>query len=121
MRDSALLLLFAVRHYGYQHLQPQLWGDVFAISGAACLIALVLMVKPWLPLAAWIIGEEALVAGCSALWLAYPWPMLGEAEQCSAQTGLKLGSIGLAALALLAHRYTLSDLTGIAREKGASK
>lgn len=112
MRDSALLLLFAVRHYGYPHLPQEWWGDAFAVAGSACLIALVLMLRPWWPLGAWIVGEELLVAGCSVWWIAAPWDMAGQSEQCSAQVGLKLGSIGLAALALVTHRHTLSTFTG---------
>lgn len=111
MRDSALLLLFAARHYGYPHLPAQWWGDAFAIAGSVCIIAMVLLLKPWLPLAAWVIGEEALVAGCSAWWIADPWPMLGVNEQCSARMEFKFGAIGLAALALLTYRHALSTFT----------
>jgi hypothetical protein len=104
MKDSALLLLFAMRHYGYPLLPASMWGDAFALMGSACIIALVVMLKPWLPLAAWIVGEELLVAGCSAWWLVDPWEVVG-AEQCSSRIGLKLGAIGVCFLALVTLRF----------------
>jgi len=118
VRDALLLLMFALRHYAYPLLPESSWGDSFAVAGSACIIALVLLVRPWLPLAAWIIGEEALVAGCSIWWLADPWIVTG-AEQCSSRVGFKLGSVGLVALALVTWR--MSRLTGRQDEKAGGK
>lgn len=121
MRDSLILLLFAARHYGYPHLPVLWWGDAFAAAGSVCIIALVLMLRPWWPLGAWIIAEELLVAGCSLWWIAAPWDMNGQAEQCSAQIGFKLGTIGLVILAFITHRHTLSVFAGSATKHGGGK
>lgn len=107
--DAALLAMFAGRHYGYPALPEPMQGDAFAIAGSVAIIALIVMLRPWLPLAAWIVGEELLVAGCSAWWLVDPWIVTG-GEQCSSRIGFKLGSIGLVALALVVWR--LSTITG---------
>lgn len=100
MKESALLLLFAARHYGYYQWPVAMWGDVFALTGSLALIACVAMIRAWLPLRAWIIGEEALVVACSAWWLISP--VAGEGDACATRLGLKLSAFGLAAVALLA-------------------
>lgn len=102
--------MFAARHYGYYHA-PEAWqGQVFSAVGAVCIIVLVALLKPWLPLLLWIGAEEAQVAGCS-VW-AIVEPIAATSEQCSEQVGFRLGSIGLVWLALLAYRITLSTFTG---------
>ena len=121
MRDSSLLLILALRHYGYPHAPEWMWGELFAMSASVALIACVLWIKPWWPIAAWAIGEEMLVFGCSAWWLSAPWDMTGQAEQCSAQIGLKLGAIGLAALAIITFGRNLKDITGLQEAKGAKE
>ncbi len=100
MKEPALLLLFAARHYGYYQFPVAVWGDVFALTGSLALIACVLMIDAWLPLRAWIIGEEALVIACSAWWIVSP--AAGEGDACSTRLGLKLSAFGLAVVALLA-------------------
>lgn len=96
-----LLVLFVARHYGYLYVDRPAKGYVFMICGALCIIALVMMLKPWGPLAVWILAEESQVAGCSIWWLYDPIPNLGD-EQCSTRTGIKLGLIGTFALGWVA-------------------
>lgn len=100
MREPALLLLFAARHYGYYQWPVAMWGDVFAIAGSLAIIACVLMIDAWLPLRAWIVAEEALVVSCSIWWMVSP--AVGEGDACATRLGLKLGAFGLAVVALLA-------------------
>lgn len=100
MRDSALVVLLALRHYGYYHVPQDWWGPVFSVAGAVCLIALLLSCSlPW-PVKGWAIGEELLVAGCTSAWMVSPWDVSGADEMCSARVDLKLGAIGLAVMAL---------------------
>jgi hypothetical protein len=73
-----------------------------------------------MPLAIWIMGEEALVAGCSIWWIADPWIVEG-AEQCSSRIGFKLGSLGLVALALVTWRMALKTFTGRQDTKAGGK
>jgi len=110
-----------MRHYGYQHLPPTMWGEAFAMAASVLLIACVIWLRPWLPLAAWAIGEESLVLACSSLWLIIPLDMANQAEQCSAQIGLKFGAVGLALLALITFRLTLQDFTGMQKAGGGEK
>lgn len=104
MRDSAIFVMLALRHYGYYHAPQAMWGDLFSIAGALCLIALIVGSGLPLPIKAWAIGEEALVAGCASAWLAWPWPLGGADEICSARIDFKIGAIGLCALALASYR-----------------
>ena len=121
MRDSLLLLLFAARHYGYPHLPYAWWGEAFAAAGSVCIIALVLLLRPWWPLGAWIVGEELLVAGCSVWWIVDPWDMTGQEEQCSARVGLKIGAVGLVLLAYTTQALALKTFTAILPKNGASE
>lgn len=97
MKDSTVFVMLAFRHYGYYHAPQAMWGDLFSIAGALCLIALIVGSGLPLPIKAWAIGEEALVAGCTAAWMAAPWEYTE--ERCSARVGFKLGAIGLVGLA----------------------
>jgi hypothetical protein len=111
-RDSLLLLLLAARHYGYYHL-PDAWhSGAFAVLGSLALIACIVASQLPRILKAWAIGEEAMVAGCTAAWVAWPWP--ASEELCSDQIGLKLGVIGVAwlALAMWAANRTSVQVTG---------
>lgn len=111
--------MFAARHYGYYHA-PEAWhGQLFSAAGALCIVAMLVMLKPWLPLALWIGAEEAQVAGCS-VW-AILEPIAATSEQCSEQVGFRLGSVGLVVLALLAHRVTLSTFAGSSLDEPMKK
>lgn len=116
---AALLLMFAARHYGYYHAPGEWQGQVFSAAGALCIIVLVALLNPWPPLLLWISAEEAQVAGCS-VW-AIVEPIAATSEQCSAQIGFQVGSVGLVWLALLVLRLTLSDLTGSSRDETVKK
>lgn len=117
--NALLVLMFAARHFGYYHA-PDAWqGQVFSAAGAVCIIVLVALLKPWLPLLLWITAEEAQVAGCS-VWAVLE-PIGATSEQCSEQIGFQIGSVGLVWLALLAHRLTLSDLTASRSDEWTKK
>lgn len=107
LADSAFLLLFSYRHYGYQFLPQTAWGDAYGIAGACCLIALLAYSDLWWPIKVWAASEELLTAGCSAAWLAWPeWFTHAFAdEKCSQAVGFKLGSAWLVFLALVVWRY----------------
>lgn len=112
--------MFAFRHYGYGHFPQPVWGDVYGMAGALCLLAVVAALPLWWPLKAWIMGEEFLTAGCSAAWLVVPeWFVhYFPDERCSQAVGFKVGSIGLAVLALIVHRVNLHRCAGDAQEEG---
>lgn len=103
MRDAALLLMFAIREYGYYPF-PLAWqGEVFSICGSACMLLMLAFLRPWWPIGIWIAGEELLVIGCSVWWIANP--LAWAQEQCSAQMGIRVGAFGLAVLSLVAFRF----------------
>lgn len=97
--DAALLLLLAGRHYGYYHLPAAMQSGAFSVCAALALIVCLFASELPRPLAAWAIGEEAQVAGCTAAWMVKPWDN-SSGELCSDLLGFKLGAIGLAWLAL---------------------
>ena len=90
---------------------------VYGMCGAICLLALLWLVPVWWPVKAWAMGEELLTAGCSAVWLAWPeWFTHAFAdERCSQAVGFKIGSVGLAVLALVLVAY---NRTGVQVTKG---
>ena len=119
MKDSALVVLLALRHYGYYHAPQEWWGSFFSIAGAACLITLLTSASlPW-PIKGWAIGEELLVAGCNSAWLVSPWDITGTDEMCSARLDFKLGAIGLAIMALAIFAPVSSD--SINKQQGGRK
>lgn len=89
-----------------------------------CIIVLLISRPVWLPLKAWIIGEEVLSVGCYSLWLVWPEWFVHEFsdEKCSQAVGFKLGSVGLVVVALLAYRtLTLARVDDGLDRKGSGK
>lgn len=104
----ALILLGAALHYGWalapaEH-QAQAWNILGAVTRSALLLACVWRVRSlWvLSVAAWWLAEEVMVAGCSALFIAAPWPIGPGQAQCSALLMFDLGKVGAVLLCVLA-------------------
>lgn len=96
----------ALRHYGYKLVDAQsAW--VWNITGACVMACLVIWVIWRLKsrLAAfvglWWIAEEAMVAGCGALWILNPWPIRPGQDVCYPLLEFDLGKIGVLMLAIL--------------------
>jgi hypothetical protein len=104
-----MLALGAALHYGWALSPPehaaQVWNICGAVARAALLIAVIARIKHPLTVAvaAWWLAEEAMVAGCSSLYIARPWPVPPGQAQCSSLLGLDIGIFGgLAIMAILA-------------------
>lgn len=119
-RDAAILLLFAYRHVGYYGWLPEQQGYVFTAAGSLCLIFFLLWMRPWWPIALWALTEEFMVGGCSAWWLLSPIAERTD-ELCSQRLGFRIGAVGLAALSIVAWRFTLTRLTGSEVTNGERK
>lgn len=106
LRAEPLLALLVFRHYGYQFWPQAMHGDIYGLAGAACLLVLLACTDVWWPLKAWAMGEELLTAGCTAVFLQWPYLFRSEFadERCSQAVGFKLGSVGLVVVAILAYR-----------------
>lgn len=104
-----VLLLLICGQRGYLvRLLPEAWeGDVWNVCGAVAVTALVWMTVAAWPsrlarlVAIWATGEEILVAGCSAWWIADPWIVQPGEDQCDRRLGFKFGAVGVAAMAYL--------------------
>lgn len=112
MKDTAVLLLLVLRHYGYNVAPSAVQAAMFSALGALVIAALVLYTRLPNGLKAWALAEELQTAGCTTAWILWPWP-LGSGELCSDALGFKLGSIGLLwlALAMWAHNRTGVQVT----------
>lgn len=103
----ALLLLGAARHYGIYLVPLEHRAQAWNAAGALCIIALVCAViwharnRVAQAVAAWIIAEEAMVAGCSLWYIKAPWVVLPGQDQCSALASFDLGLVGVLAITLL--------------------
>ena len=109
MNATALLLLLAVRHYGY-YLSPQralLWN----VLGSAVMIVFVAQQWRTLPrwglyVAAWWIAEESMVIGCDVAYMVSPWAVPPGQDMCSSLLDFDLGKVGALVVAVLALRAT---------------
>lgn len=90
---NLLVLLLVVRHYAYYHVPEGMQSGFFGIMASLAIIVCVATASVPRPLKAWAIGEEAMVSGCSAAWMLWPWEPSG--ELCSDQLGIKVSVIGL--------------------------
>lgn len=114
-RAIGLLALCAAMNYGYLMFDPtdraQAWNAAGAIARSALLIALTWKWRgPVIWVVAWWLAEEAMTAGCSALYILRPWVVLPGQDQCSALLGFDIGKIGaLAMVALLFFIYRKQD------------
>lgn len=100
----ALLFLFAVRHELYEHLPPAIQGDFYAGCASVCILFMLFIIRPWLPLMAWIALEEIESGACAFLRIWYPVAFPSD-EKCSDYTGFRLGTIGLMLLSIVVYLY----------------
>ena len=111
-----LLLVGACRHYGWQHFPVELQGMASKGLGAAAILCLLCVVyahaKPAWPVLAWWAWEECQVLLCSVAYMAEPWTVAPGVGICSSRIGFDIGAAGIMCVAYLAHRVTLSNLTG---------
>lgn len=110
-RDALILLLLAYRHVAYYAWPEGQQWYVFNAAGAVCIIALILLVRPWWPLIVWVVSEELMVATCSGWAVVYPITGVTD-ELCSQRLGFQVGLIGMLGLATLSWRMTVTTLTG---------
>jgi hypothetical protein len=96
--DAAVLVLLAGRHYGYYHVPTAMQAGLYSVLASLLIVAFLLSSSLYVPLKAWAMGEEAMSAGCTTLWMTNPWESSG--ELCSDIIGVKLGVIGVLWLAL---------------------
>ena len=102
---SALLLIGAVRHYGWALAPADVAGVVSKGLGAAAILALLVLLKPRgmaAAVAAWFAFEELQVLICSALWVVQPWHVNKGQAMCSAYVGFDIGAISLCIVAAFA-------------------
>lgn len=106
----ALLVVLAMRQYGWWFVPPELAG--VASKGLGSVAALMLVYLVWLlaqrsKLLTWVAllyaWFEAQTVICTAVYMYAPWPILPGQAMCSAKMGFNLGAIGLLAIAVLAH------------------
>ena len=97
----ALLLVAAVRHYGWEIAPPELRGLLSKALGAMAIIALVWiidsLVQHWgvrLVALIWT-WEQMQTVICSAWYAVEPWPVATGQAMCSAKAGFDLGAIGV--------------------------
>lgn len=120
---AGLLLLAALRHYGYDLFQPGMRGMASKGFGAVLVLSLVWMLysriqsEPLFWLSLWITWEELQVALCSFAYIARPWEVETGKGICSELIGLDLGAFGICALTAFVVRY-LSELTGMPKQGG---
>jgi hypothetical protein len=105
-RLAALVLVAGyAKHYGNYLAIPEWRADVQNIVEAAIAIAVLSMVawkwRQTLLVAILWIAEEALVIGCSGLYIYSPWERKSDEDQCSGLIGFDLASIGLLAVGVI--------------------
>ena len=101
-----LLAACAALHYGWSLAPAQHQAQVWNILGAIARIGLLWLAVRGMPstvgiVATWWTIEELAIAGCSALYIAKPWPVAVGQAQCSALLGMDLDKVGAAALVLV--------------------
>lgn len=123
---AGLLLVAALRHYGYDLFPAGMRGMASKGLGAVLILALLWALyskvggKPMLWLALWLTWEELQVAMCSLAYIVSPpWSVPDGASICSALVGLDLGAFGICAV--LAIAVNLSTLTGAQQSGGGEK
>ena len=107
---AELLLIAALRHYGWALLPAELQG--MASKGLGAAAALVLLSVVWrlrpskilLPVLLWWAWEELQTLICAAAWIIDPWTVPPGVGICSARIGFDLGATGILAVAIIAYR-----------------
>jgi hypothetical protein len=108
-----LLLIGAVRHYGWFLVDPTLAGMAAKGLGGMAILALLWITwrrerRTWLTDAvlAWWAWEELQVVVCSAWYIADPWEVEAGQAICSARAGIDFGAFGILIVALLLWRVS---------------
>lgn len=120
---ALLLLVAAVRHFGWGLVPVEMMGAAFKAGGGLAIITLIAVVflsckRSW-PLSAvlaWWAYEEAQVTLCGLAWMVEPWPVPPGQAICSARAGVDFGALSLlvvAALALAVNSYSTRNLQGM--------
>lgn len=111
-----LLILAAVRHYGWALFPVEHRGMASKGLGGITVLTLawvlVMHVKEamLLPLVAWWSFEELQVILCSFWYMADPWPVMEGQAICSAKADIDLGAFGILAVAFLVWLSTRQPL-----------
>jgi hypothetical protein len=102
---AALILLGALRHYGWGWVSPDIQRFVWNISGSVVILLLLWTMayqsQPLRLVVLWWSFEELQVIACSLGRIFRPWFVNPGEAQCSALLGFNLGAIGLALVAIL--------------------
>ena len=86
-------------------------GHVYNLTGSALIVTLLVTVgllagsvPVWIAVAA-LIGHQAQVVGCTALYMWHPWPIKAGDSLCSDGLAGPLAVLGIAVTALMVRRY----------------
>ena len=108
----ALLVIMALRHYGWRWVPVEHAGLASkALGSVAALVLLWLLSgyrRPGDEIARWALilyaVHEASAVLCATWFIFSPWPILQGQAMCSAKIGFDLGALGLLVVAVLASR-----------------
>lgn len=110
-----LLVLFALRHYGYEAFPAAIAARVWNIHGALVMLTLLTWVCLWalymvpawgawmavfIGVASWWAVEELMVIGCNTWWILSPWAKPAGASACYPLLHFDTGKIGMAVAAV---------------------
>jgi hypothetical protein len=109
---ALLLIVCAVRHYGWQPAPDEIEAEVWNIvsAGTFGLVAWRVWSRERLPSASWAVAvlmlHELTTVACSAAWLAVgPWTVPKGVGQCSAAVGFDLDKLGAVLLLAAVVRF----------------
>jgi hypothetical protein len=109
--DAAVLVMLVARHFGYYHVPKEMQAGMYSILASLLILVAVLNSELAKPIKAWAMTEETMSAGCSAVFVAWPWETPSN-ELCSDIIGVKIGVFCLLWLALaLRATYTVVQVT----------
>ena len=118
MSSALLLVLLLTRHYLYKLAPGIHQADAWNIYGALVILILLtgkagafLSTPLSKAIAIWWFAEEALVIGCSALYIHSPWPVPVGVDQCQPiLANFDLTNLGMLVAAMMAWRLHLENL-----------
>jgi hypothetical protein len=119
-----LLLIGAMRNYGWALWPDELRGSASKMLGAMatlCLIGIVVYLaqsKAVTLAGAYYAFEETQTAICSAAYMVKSWPVPAGTSICSARLDFDLGAVGVMLLAFIAWRLCTSDSVQEQQEAG---
>ena len=122
---AELLLIAALRHYGWPALPAELQGMASKGLGAAATLVLLSVVwrmhqsKPLALVLLWWAWEELQTLICAAAWIIEPWTVPPGVGICSARIGFDIGALGILAVAAIAYRLAPVSLYSTKNGPGA--